>query len=167
MRILALDVGQHLGWALGRVTGNAGEPPAAVLLSSSSGVHDFAWEGMTHGRRFYLFTEWLVARLEKGTVDVVVYELANQRGGAATRMLLGMRTVIELEAFRAGADCLSVHLTALKKFATDDARAGKDAMVARARKLSGRPITDDNEADAVCLLAYAFSLDGIPRTADG
>jgi hypothetical protein len=54
----------------------------------------------------------------------------------------------------------------LKKFATGNGRASKDDMIKKANMLVGEKgfhpehnheITDDNEADAICLLAYAES----------
>lgn len=159
MRILALDVGQRTGFAE-----RNSESPSPVW--AASGAVDFKWENYGYGRRLWQFSQWLMDGFRWESLDAVVYEIPNQRGGPATRMLIGLTSVIELKCAAMNVDCLGVALTTLKKYATGKGNTkGKAAMMARASEIMGQPIDSDDEADAICLLSYAFSLDAIPRTA--
>lgn len=130
-------------------------------------MQDFNWESATPvGQRYSMFARWLMDSFILAAYGAIVYELPHHRGGPATRVLVGMAAVLELKAAQAGVDCvLGVHTGTLKKHATGKGNTkGKAEMIKRACELTGREITDDNEADAVCLLDYAFSLDAIPTT---
>ena len=146
MKILALDLGTHTGWAL--FNGNRVE----------SGVQVFdVKRGESPGMRYLRLNNWLneIDLLTEGGLDLVVYEQCHMRGGAATEVAAGFST--RVQAFCAGDDIehSAVHSATLKKFATGHGNAGKPDMIAAARLKLGFKGDDDNEADALWLLEYA------------
>jgi Holliday junction resolvasome RuvABC endonuclease subunit len=158
--ILALDLGTRTGWASWDGT------------RRESGVQVFdVKRGESPGMRFVRFNRWLgelLTRPSYGIVghvpvnhfDLVVYEAAHHRGGAATEVCVGMVTrVLEACALR-GIEHASVHSATLKKFATSNGRASKEEMLKAVNErfcgsLYRGPVSDDNEADAIALLEYA------------
>jgi len=87
MKILAIDPGTMLGWA----TDSSGR--------LEFGTHDFSLRrGESPGMRFHRFNRWLFEMvLREGqapAVDLIIYEQAHHRGGAATDVLVGMTTRI-------------------------------------------------------------------------
>ena len=83
MRILALDLATKTGWALW---------DGARI---ESGVQDFSKKrGESNGMLFLNFNHWL-SRIVNATagiptpVDLLVYEQAHYRGGAATEICVG------------------------------------------------------------------------------
>jgi Holliday junction resolvasome RuvABC endonuclease subunit len=142
MRILALDTASITGWA-------CNDP-------RESGIQKFELRrGSSAGFRFLEFRTWVTDLVMKTNPDLIVYELAHYRGGAATELCVGFVTrVMEIAASMA-IDYHGVHTQTLKKFACGKGNAGKPEMITAAARILGRsPITDD-EADAVLLLAFA------------
>lgn len=100
---------------------------------------------------------------------VIVYEQPHHRGGHATEVLVGMTTRIQEFAAEIGAEHAAVHTGTLKKWATGNGRAGKADMIEAAKRwlwnesfVPHRDLAaylaepmDDNEADALLLLAWA------------
>lgn len=154
MKILALDMATSTGWAFI----DTDDPNA----SYKSGVLQYR-EKMGRGRDRTEKPLCLVERLLRFRSDLqlklignlapnlIVYEQAHHRGGPATRSGLGMETVLIMEAAHAGRTSHGVHSGTLKKFCTGQGKAEKEAMIAFAKFLTQREITDDNEADAICL----------------
>jgi len=154
--ILGLDLATHTGWA---VASNDGK----II---SSGMQDFSKKrGEDNGLLFLRYRKWLKDLLQQHVFipeqqTLVAYEAAHFRGGAATELCVGMQThtqsmVAEMKA--AGMDILiaPVRTGVLKKFATGSGAAGKEEMIAEARKwLDHEPATDD-EADAVMIARWA------------
>jgi len=146
MNILALDLATKTGWAL-ETDENRG-----------SGVQEFILKrGESPGMRFLRFRAWL-AEIKKnaGKIDLVVFEQAHHRGGAATQLCVGLCTDALAFAAEIGAETMPVHSGTLKKWATGKGNAGKKAMIEAAKGLGYHPI-DDNHADAALLLEYAKS----------
>lgn len=148
MNILALDLATSTGWALaenGRI---------------ESGVQSFAKaRGETNGILFLRFNRWLdeVASVGgKARVRVLAYEQAHHRGGSATEICVGLATRVQEFCAKHGIECLPVHTATLKKHAVGIGNAKKEHMIIAASRFVGRAITDDNEADALCLLKYAL-----------
>lgn len=167
LAILALDIASSTGWALLDRHGNV-----------TSGVQKFDLKrGESPGMRFLRFRRWLGEVLTLGacagnkvqsapTVDVIAYEQAHHRGGAATACLVGLATVMLEEAARLGIEVSPVKTGTLKKHATGSGAASKADMIEAATvhwaldstspcaRVSGLPLSDD-EADALCVLAWA------------
>ncbi|MGH7731553.1 MAG: hypothetical protein ACRENJ_09940, partial [Candidatus Eiseniibacteriota bacterium] len=141
MKLLALDLGTRTGWALSSGAG------------LESGVQAFDLKrGESPGMRYIRFRRWLE---EVGAgVELIVYEAAHHRGGAATEIAAGLTTRVQEFCAGRGLEHASVHTATLKKWTTGKGNADKVAMLeAVARRW--KPCEDDNEADAVALLYYA------------
>jgi crossover junction endodeoxyribonuclease RuvC len=147
MKVLALDCGTHTGWAVG-------EDGRRVL----SGVQVFdVKRGESAGMRFLRFNAWLreLAQLA-GPFDVVAFELAHHRGGAATELTVGMTTRAQEAAAEWKCENVGVHTGTLKKRTTGSGAAKKPEMIEAARARWRVDPQDDNEADALCLLSLIF-----------
>jgi len=144
MNILAIDCGTKTGWA----SWSNGH--------LESGVHEFAvGRGESPGLRFLRFRSWLVDMLTMTGPGLVVYEQSHLRGGHATDLLVGMTTRVVEECAARGIEYAAVHTATLKKAATGSGKADKRAMIEAASKRWGKRPVDDNEGDALCLLAWA------------
>ena len=143
--ILALDTALVTGWAL-RLPGGGLE----------SGVQELRpHRGESHGMTFLRFRSWLRTMLDDHKPEVVYYERAHHRGGAATNLCVGLTSRIEEECAERRIEYGSVPTMTLKKHATGKGNSDKAAMVAAATAVLGRAPLDDNEADAVLVLRYA------------
>ena len=141
MKILSLDLGTKTGYCTGEV----------------SGVQTFdVKRGESPGMRFLRLNAWLdeIFRL-LGGIDVIVYEQAHHRGGAATQCCVGMVTHVLSFAASRNIQTMPVHTATLKKWATGNGRAGKGEMIGRATAMGYVP-QDDNEADAILLWKFAI-----------
>jgi len=146
--LLALDPGSHTGWAYRQ------QNPCDIITRDSGTIRFEKARGMSAGMRFILFTAWLQTALDTIRPEVVVYEMAHHRGGAATEILVGMTTRIQEECERRHIEYLGVHTGTMKKIVLGSGLATKEDSVKYAEKCLKRKVEDDNEADAVCLLAY-------------
>jgi Holliday junction resolvasome RuvABC endonuclease subunit len=173
LAILALDLGTATGWALLDREGRL-----------ASGVQRFDLErGESPGMRFLRFRRWLkellvrtrVEGIQVGlgvtgerlraepTVDVLAYERPHHRGGAATQLCLGFQTVLLEEAALLGLETLPVHTARVKKVATGKGNAEKAQVLAAARaRFREQEVQDDNQADALFVLAWAAREVGVP-----
>ncbi len=146
MKILALDLATTTGWAT-----NA--------LDRVSGTVEFALRrGESPGMRFLRCRAWLNEfwQLIGARLDVLVYEQAHHRGGAATAVCVGLVTTAQSFAAEHDIELMPVHTASLKKWATGKGNASKEMMIEAARVRGWQP-QDDNEADAELLLDYAIS----------
>ena len=156
MNILALDMATVTGWATlinGRI---------------ESGFQDFAKRrGESNGMLFLRFNAWLDGIGKdlngKSMIELIVYERAHHRGGAATEIGVALMTRAQEYAVKIGAEYMAVHTASLKKFATGRGNASKGCMVAWASGRMKRKITDDNEADAIALLYYGMNEVGVTK----
>ena len=145
LNILALDCGTKCGWA------------SLSRGFMESGIQEFTLQrGESPGMRFIRFRKWLGEMLKTTEAVVIAFEQAHHRGGFSTDLLIGMTSRILEEAALRGIETAAVHSATLKKFATGSGRADKEAMVNAAEKRWGKRPADDNEADALCLLAWAI-----------
>lgn len=145
--VLAIDPGNHMGWAYVR----DGE------LVASNTWH-LANAGETDAPRFWrLFNRLGECAAEHGVPDFIAYETKLGFGTVSTANLLntgGLVGVLKAWAVECQVDgrkILSMLPNVLKKRAANNGHAKKPEMIAAAQRLSGKTITDDNEADAVCL----------------
>lgn len=143
LKLLALDLGTTTGYCNGKV----------------SGTQTFDLKrGESPGMRFLRLHAWLNEIYQlMGGIDVIAYEQAHHRGGHATQCALGMVTHVLSFAAEKNIQTSSIHSATLKKWATGNGRANKEAMIARAN-MYGFDVADDNEADA-CLI-WAFYIGG-------
>jgi len=149
MQILAIDASSKTGWCLLDETGKIIE----------SGVQSFEKRrGESNGLVFLRFRNWLGKLIEfrPGGAQLLVYERAHMRGGAATELCVGLQTRVQELAAEKMIESLPVPSTTLKKWATGSGHANKVAMILAAKQYLGRNPEDDNEADAVLLARYAY-----------
>jgi Holliday junction resolvasome RuvABC endonuclease subunit len=147
MRLLALDLGTSTGWAV-----------SIPEMGVESGTQIFdVKRGESPGMRFFRFRRWLVDMIENSRPELIVFEIPHHRGGAATDVLVGMKTHIEEICAEAGIEHQGIHFSSLKKFATGSGRALKKDMIVAAKKLFPyQDIKTDDQADALCVLAWAI-----------
>lgn len=156
MIILALDLATRTGWAVvkdGRVI--------------ESGVQAFdKRRGESNGVLFLRARKWLTEfafpspavsaeGLRRAIPDLIAYEQAHFRGGAATEVCVGLQTRVQEIAAEWGIESAPVPTSTLKKWATGVGRAEKPAMIAWAASRIGRQPEDDNEADAIAVGLWA------------
>lgn len=96
---------------------------------------------------------------------LIAYEMPHARGGSATQVLMGFVAVVHEFCAMHGVSHSSVHTATLKKHATGKGNAGKPDMISAALRrwpsrlavhdqIGGNALGDD-EADALCILAWA------------
>lgn len=147
MKILALDLASKTGWAL-IVAGAVQE----------SGVQDFTKRrGESNGILFLRARKWLSETCAMTIPDLIAYEQAHFRGGAATEICVGLQTRAQEIAAERGIESVPIPTITLKKWATGSGKGDKAAMIVQAAYLLGRQPLDDNEADAVLLGLKAAS----------
>lgn len=140
MNVLALDLATKTGWA---------------HTCGESGMQSFATRrGDSPGMKWIEFRAWLVRLLDLVPVDLIVYEQAHHRGGAATHVAHALISTVEAVAAERGIEVTSRHTATIKKHAVGKGNAGKEEMVEAAEECFGREgeVMDDNRADALWLL---------------
>lgn len=140
--ILALDLATRTGWAVG----------------SESGVIDLhPGRGDSPGIRFLKLRSFLeTTRKAYPSLELVVYERAHHRGGAATEVCVGLATHVQSWCAEHGIEHMAVPTRTLKMYATGKGNASKEDMLAAASaRWPGRLFVDDNHVDAAWLLSYA------------
>ncbi|MBU9579593.1 hypothetical protein KTE26_14255 [Ralstonia mannitolilytica] len=146
--VLALDLGTQCGWAVATRDGK---------FSSGSDRFDPKRCGGP-GKRWLSFREFLTARArEAGGIQAVYYEDVKQpfASNLAARAYCGLLAILELWCAANNIPLYGVGVGTIKKHATGRGNAKKPDMIAAARALGVR-VVDDNQADAVALLAYAL-----------
>lgn len=153
MNILALDCATQTGWA------------ALVDGAVESGVQTFdVRRGESRGMRFLRFRAWLLEMIDRVQPGAIVYEQAHHRGGAATEVGVGLATRVMEIACEKEIEYQTVHTGTLKKYATGKGNAGKPLMIAAAEvRWPGQVVEDDNQADALHLLAWMIDELGLER----
>lgn len=145
MNILAIDQALHTGWASlkdGHI--------------ESGSIWFKAERSESRGIRFLKFRQWLNRMIDLVEPNIVVYEQTHMRGGAATEVAYGFTTRIQERCSELDIEYTAVHSGTLKKFTTGSGAASKADMIKAAEKMYNKNLNnDDDEADALCLLAYA------------
>lgn len=136
--LLALDLGTTYGWCKDSTRG------------LQHGFNKLSKKGDTHQDRFIAFWDWLERR---GSVSEVVYEdvTFQHKSRNAAAMYFGLLSVLLVWCAKEGIPATGVPVGTLKLLATGRGDASKDDMVEKAKELTGEPIKDNNEADAICL----------------
>ncbi len=144
IKVLALDLATKTGWA---------------HSCGISGVQDFApRRGDSPGMRWLAFRAWLNRVLDDAPADVIAYEQAHHRGGAATHVAHSLISKVEEVAAERGIEVTNRHTATIKKHALGTGRGDKDAMWGAAgKKWPHRIFIDDNEVDAAFLLDLVLS----------
>jgi Holliday junction resolvasome RuvABC endonuclease subunit len=139
-RILAFDLGKNMAWAFSDgITVDCG--------------HWTAPAG-TRGHRFFKTCAWIADTIKHFRPTVIVFERPFTRGLAATRVLWGVAALIETMADAAELPCVDVVPGQIKKWATGNGAADKEAMMAAAHDMLYFG-DNEHEADAYCLAKFA------------
>ena len=147
--ILALDLGTQTGWAL---------HADGTVTSGTESFRPGRFEG--GGMRFLKFKRWLadVKRCAGDTLSAVYYEEVRRHLGVdAAHCYGGYMAHLQAWCEHHGIPYQGVPVGTIKKFATGKGNANKEAMILAAQtRYRGQNITDDNQADALSLLAWAI-----------
>ena len=141
MKILAIDPGTKCGFALG--------PYESGVWNLSPGRHEGG------GMRFLRLRAYLAEAAKD--VNLVVYEEVRRHLGTdAAHIYGGIVAIISEHCEEYSIPYKGVPVGTIKKSATGKGNANKEAMLAAAReKWPEVNIVDDNQADALFLLAWA------------
>jgi len=149
--ILTLDLGTQTGWAL--------RQPDAAVTSGSQTFKPGRFEG--GGMRFLRFKRWLT-ELKQATdgLDAVYFEEVRRHAGVdAAHLYGGFLAHLTAWCEHHAIPYQGVPVGTIKKHATGKGNASKADMVSAMRTRGFQPV-DDNEADALALLAWALQQHG-------
>lgn len=179
--ILALDMATSTGWALrdalGHVTSGVqrfdlgrGESAGMRFVRFARWLEEITRDPLPTSLSLGMKASDTKINRE-GRVDVIAFERAHHRGGPATEVGVGLMTHMLACAAAYGIETLPVHTATLKKHATGRGNAKKPDMILAASKrwpnvvglrgahlAHGNPANPlgDDEADALCVLAWAL-----------
>lgn len=145
--LLALDLGTHMGWALRSRSG--------AISSGTNHYRPGRFEGA--GMAFVRFGGWLddLSRHGGPLASVVFEEVRAHAGTLAAQVYGGFLAHLTAWCERKAAPYLGVPVATIKRHATGKGNAPKDDVIAAMRRQGFAP-GDDNEADALALLAWAI-----------
>ena len=145
--VLALDLGQHTGWALAC--------PRGPILSGTELFKAGRFEG--GGMPLLRFAVWLgELHAKAGPLTTVVFEeVRAHRGTAAAHTYGAFLGQLTAWCERHQVPYQGVPVGTIKKHATGHGNAGKDEVIA-AMRVKGFNPADDNEADALAILHWAL-----------
>lgn len=151
MIVLALDMATTTGWAVSRPSRRSKTPVTygRIDVSRERSLRD----------KFYYFRDGLRDVLKRHEPDQVWYERPCGHSGAALDLARGFQALLLVELWAKETPAHRVAPNTLKKWATGNGRAGKDDMWQRAVEildLNADAVLTYDEADAVCLMAYAL-----------
>ena len=149
-KILALDLGTTMGWALAR---------PGQITSGTQTFRPGRFEG--GGMRYLRFRRWLdEAQGFVGKIEAVYFEEVRRHLGVdAAHAYGGFLGQLTAWCEQHGIPYQGVPVTTIKRHATGKGNAKKAAMIA-AMEQRGHAPADDNEADALALLHWAISQEG-------
>ncbi len=149
--ILALDLGTHTGWALRHLDG--------TITSGTVHFQSHRFEG--GGMRYLRFKRWLSELLTSGDISEVYFEEVRRHAGVdAAHAYGGFLAHLTAWCEHRNIPYQGVPVGTIKKHATGKGNAGKAEMIAAARARGFNP-QDDNEADALALLAWALAQEDV------
>jgi hypothetical protein len=141
--VLALDLGTTTGWAI--------RTHERLITSGTVSFRPGRFDG--GGMRYLRFTNWLteIDRLS-GPIGAIYFEEVRRHLGTDSAHVYGrlMATLTSWAELR-GVPYAGVPVGTVKKHATGQGNAAKQAMIAAARARGFSP-ADDNEADALAIL---------------
>ena len=147
MVTLALDLGTVTGWALG-----GGDR----VVSGTESFKPQRFEG--GGMRYLRFRRWLteLKASSDGLQAIYFEEVRRHIGVDAAHAYGGFLATLTAWCEHHQIPYSGVPVGTIKKHATGKGNAGKDEMLVAMRALGYSPV-DDNEADALALLAWAIN----------
>lgn len=150
--LLALDLGTTTGWALRARDG--------LISSGHQSFRPQRFEG--GGMRFLRFKRWLAElKLSMEVIDALYFEEVRRHASTdAAHAYGGFLATLTAWCEHHRIPYQGVPVGTIKKFATGKGNAGKDEMVAAMRARGHAPV-DDNEADALAILHWAFTQDEV------
>lgn len=120
-------------------------------------------KNLKNGREEIEFYDFINSLLNEINPDAIVYEqVCRHMGTHAAHRWGGYQALLNLISQQRGIMLTMVGVTELKKFATNNGRAGKDMMVEASERYGYSP-KDDNSADASMILEYALSFNLIEK----
>lgn len=152
MRILAIDPATRCGWAIF----DNGAPVASGVWRLDPKRHEGG------GMRYVRLSVSLRQAFESGPLDLVFYEeVRGHKGTDAAHIYGGLVAVITRACEAACVPYAAIPVGTIKKLATGNGNADKDAMVAAAAKRwPSIKLEDDNHADALwCGVAGLIEVD--------
>ena len=154
MTLLALDLGTTTGWAL--------RTPDARIVSGTMSFRPGRFEG--GGMRYLRFRRWLteLKATTEGIEAVYFEEVRRHAGVDAAHAYGGFLATLTAWCEHHQIPYSGVPVGTIKKHAAGKGNATKGEMVAAARARGHTP-GDDNEADALALLAWAAGEAGATR----
>lgn len=149
--VLAGDMALHWGVAMASV--RDGDVFASMHLDLRGGQRSNAERFDQTVRRIVEFVQSHI----DGNVDRLAYESPTPASMSSAASQYRMIAALEEAGRRLGCptNADAIYPSSLKKWACGHGNAQKHQMVARAVEITGYRIVDDNEADAVCLAAWA------------
>ena len=161
--LLALDLASRTGWAASAF-GSAPVSGAVDLASVPGREHPRSGSPFCGLARWLADRSWSLSSYLPAVHGLVL----EAPGGGAGRLSLihaaGLRGVALAWAAEHGIPVVSIAPSSLKLWAAGHGRADKAAMIASARRLwPAWAGSDDNEADALCLLAWGLEQAGEAR----
>lgn len=143
MNVLALDLATACGIAFGDI--NAKLKPKY----RTDNYHNKDFDGA--GARYVNFYAAISVLVEYHSIDLVVYEgVRSHTGTTAAHIYGGWLATLQILCENHGIPYTAFGVGEIKKFWTGKGSAGKDAMIAEARKRGLDP-KDDNQADALAI----------------
>ena len=144
MKILAIDPGTHLGWAISGL--QSGTEDLSVKRYESQGMR-------------FVKLERFLDRVLSEDIELVVYEdVARHLGVRAAHVYGGIESSIQRMCEERGINYVGVPVGTIKKHATGKGNSGKEKMLEVARGLWPEANIQDKDydrADALCLWQYA------------
>lgn len=149
-KILSIDLGTSMGWAIKKSDGSIEHGVESFKLSRFDGG----------GVRFLKFKRWLTEiKSQFDGIDAVFYEkVRNHNGIDAAQVYGGFLAHLTAWCEHHGIPYQGIDVGTIKKSATGKGNASKQDMINAVIELGYVPHTDD-DADALCLLHYAINLE--------
>jgi hypothetical protein len=149
--ILALDLGTTTGWAMRLADGS--------IVSGTVAFRPGRFEG--GGMRYLRFRSWLDHLLggAKGINAVYFEEVRRHAGTDAAHIFGGFLAHLSAWCELNHIPYQGVPVGTIKRHATGKGNAGKEAVIAAMQGRGFNP-EDDNEADALAILAWAIDTQG-------
>lgn len=145
MNLLALDLGTHTGWALGR---------PGLVVSGTETFKENRYSG--GGMRYLRFRRWLEEiHIASPLTEVVFEEVRAHKGTSAAHVYGGLLGTLTAWCEDAVIPYEGVSVGTIKRSFTGKGNANKAAMILECRR-RGYDIAEnaDNEADAIALFHH-------------